>query len=112
MPFQFADAAFIVRAAQKDEYYQRTLCTQLVEVVTLLLGTRFVSTHEAKLTSLGELAYALAVLQGRQSLGEEFCELLSVTPTKATPHRARILWPASFGTSCCTFPCHRCSEPL
>eukprot|EP01061_Rhynchopus_euleeides_P045424 TRINITY_DN8142_c0_g2_i1.p1 TRINITY_DN8142_c0_g2~~TRINITY_DN8142_c0_g2_i1.p1 ORF type:complete len:302 (+),score=101.28 TRINITY_DN8142_c0_g2_i1:172-1077(+) len=84
--FEKAPAPYVVRAAEKDEYYKRYLVDDVEEVATRLFGTRWVNKLEQEIQLVGQSAYfLLASGGGRQTLGEEYCDLLAVRSRTMQP---------------------------
>ena len=84
--FEKAPAPYVVRAAEKDEYYKRYVVDDVEEVATRLFGTRWVNRMEQELQLAGQSAYyLLSSGGGRQSLGEEYCDLIAVNLHRMQP---------------------------
>ncbi|KAK6456623.1 Pex12 amino terminal region-domain-containing protein [Scheffersomyces xylosifermentans] len=78
----FADAATIVRAHQKDAYFESSYRTQVQDVLQMLKGQRFVNTYPEEITVFAKSAYlALTTLIGARTLGEEYVDLIYVNRT-------------------------------
>ncbi|ABN65941.2 predicted protein [Scheffersomyces stipitis CBS 6054] len=76
----FADAATIVRAHQKDAYFESSYRSQLSDVIQLFKGQRFVNTYPEEITVFAKSAYlALTTLIGARTLGEEYVDLIYVS---------------------------------
>eukprot|EP01063_Lacrimia_lanifica_P014063 TRINITY_DN2072_c0_g1_i1.p1 TRINITY_DN2072_c0_g1~~TRINITY_DN2072_c0_g1_i1.p1 ORF type:complete len:335 (+),score=137.14 TRINITY_DN2072_c0_g1_i1:83-1006(+) len=88
--FDSAPAPYIIRAAEKDEFYKKHLYDDVEEVGTRLFGTRWVNKFEQELRLLAFAGYfILSAKGGRQTLGEEYCDLLQVHSTLLQPQSAR-----------------------
>lgn len=75
----FADAATIVRAHQKDAYFESSYRTQLQELFQFLKGQRFVNAYPQEITVLAKAVYLLlTTLLGARTLGEEYVDLIYV----------------------------------
>lgn len=79
----FAAAPTIIRANQKDQYFERfVVLKKLTDFVHAIKGSTYVSTHLDQLESLSKLVYlALTTLAGSRTLGEEYVDLYYVTPS-------------------------------
>ncbi|VEU20166.1 DEKNAAC100943 [Brettanomyces naardenensis] len=76
----FATAPTIVRANQKDAYFENiVLGRQLSEALRVLKGSTFVHTHADSIKNLASLLYlSLTTLVGSKTLGEEYVGLVYV----------------------------------
>ncbi|POS81481.1 peroxin 10 [Diaporthe helianthi] len=78
-PFPFATAPDIIRAHQKDAYFQGLLTNQLVDLHRRLLGARSAHAWANESRTAAELLYlCLTTLIGNRTLGEEYCDLIQV----------------------------------
>lgn len=78
-PFPFATAPDIIRAHQKDAYFQGLLTNQLVDLHRRLLGARSAHTWANESRTAADLLYlCLTTLLGNRTLGEEYCDLIQV----------------------------------
>lgn len=85
-PFPYAAAPDIIRAHQKDAYFQGLLTNQLVDLHRRLLGARSAHAWANESRTAADLLYlCLTTLIGNRTLGEEYCDLVQVEE----PHRAR-----------------------
>ncbi|OBA23679.1 hypothetical protein METBIDRAFT_30108 [Metschnikowia bicuspidata var. bicuspidata NRRL YB-4993] len=76
----FADAATIVRANQKDNYFSSTLNTQLQDTLRIFRGQRFVNTYPEEITTIGKFLYFLVTtVFGARTLGEEYVDIQHVS---------------------------------
>ncbi|CAJ0913955.1 8474_t:CDS:2, partial [Entrophospora sp. SA101] len=77
----------IIRANQKDVYYQRVLAEQMSQVFRLLLGTRRQHQCQKEITIISDFCYfCLTTLLGTQTLGEEYCDIMQISvPDKQLP---------------------------
>ncbi|KAI5959387.1 PEX10 [Candida pseudojiufengensis] len=76
----FADAATIVRAHQKDVYFESSYRDHLQDLFQILKGQRFVNTYSKEITVLAKAIYiGLTSLIGARTLGEEYVDLIYVT---------------------------------
>ncbi|KAJ1984556.1 peroxisome biogenesis factor 10 [Dimargaris verticillata] len=70
----------IIRANQKDLYYQAILTEKVKNVIQQHLGTRFVIRYQNLLKLASNFTYyAFTTIQGTQTLGEEYCSILQVS---------------------------------
>lgn len=85
-PFPFATAPDIIRAHQKDAYFQGLLTNQLVDLQRRLLGARSAHAWAAESRTAADLLYlCLTTLLGNRTLGEEYCDLIQVeAPPRST----------------------------
>ncbi|KAI3401912.1 hypothetical protein diail_6471 [Diaporthe ilicicola] len=78
-PFQYASAPDIIRAHQKDAYFQGLLTNQLVDLHRRLLGARSAHAWANESRTAADLLYlCLTTLIGNRTLGEEYCDLIQV----------------------------------
>lgn len=78
-PYPFAAAPDIIRAHQKDAYFQGVLTNQLVDVHRRLLGARSAHAWATESRTAADLLYlCLTTLLGNRTLGEEYCDLVQV----------------------------------
>ncbi|KKA28643.1 hypothetical protein TD95_001877 [Thielaviopsis punctulata] len=81
-PFPFAAAPDIIRAHQKDAYFQGTLANQLSGLHRLILGARSAHFWAAETRTAASLLYlALTTLLGNRTLGEEYCDVVPLHGT-------------------------------
>ncbi|CAE7486828.1 pex10 [Symbiodinium pilosum] len=98
-PLPFAHPADLVRAHQKDEQCRGELRRLVLDAVDETLGRR-AAAWQSTAGALADFAYALctAVFAG-STLGEEYCELLSVSPGLQPSHWQRRLAATSLGAA-------------
>lgn len=86
-PFPYAAAPDIIRAHQKDAYFQGLLTNQLVDLHRRLLGARSAHTWANESRTVADLLYlCLTTLIGNRTLGEEYCDLIQVEePSRSKP---------------------------
>ncbi|PSS03542.1 Pex12 amino terminal region-domain-containing protein [Coniella lustricola] len=78
-PFPFATAPDIIRAHQKDAYFQGLLTTHLVDLHRRVFGARSSHAWAAESCTAADLLYlCLTTLLGNRTLGEEYCDLIQV----------------------------------
>lgn len=78
-PYPFAFAPDIIRAYQKDAYFQGLLTNQLTDLHRRLLGARSAHAWAAESCTIADLIYlCLTTLLGNRTLGEEYCDLVQV----------------------------------
>ncbi|KAF3764825.1 hypothetical protein M406DRAFT_239657, partial [Cryphonectria parasitica EP155] len=84
-PFPFATAPDIIRAHQKDAYFQGLLTNQLLDLHRRLLGARSSHAWANESRTAGDLLYlCLTTLLGNRTLGEEYCDLVQVEAPSAS----------------------------
>jgi peroxin-10 len=108
--FPFASQPDIVRASQKDEYYKRTFYEKNFEVVQKFFGARYAMNIQEEIKLFTDICYyGLCTLVGKQTLGEEYCDIMQVSEKTMTPlnYKERallILWqvliPYSYNKLC------------
>ena len=78
--YPFAAAPDIIRANQKDTYFQGVLLEQFSAILRKLYGSRFAQTHTVEARTFTELLYlALTTLVGNRTLGEEYCNIIQIS---------------------------------
>ncbi|OTA69372.1 hypothetical protein K449DRAFT_384303 [Hypoxylon sp. EC38] len=78
-PYPYAFAPDIIRAHQKDAYFQGLLTNQISDLHRSLLGARSAHAWAAESRTLADLLYlCLTTLLGNRTLGEEYCGLVQV----------------------------------
>ena len=89
-PFPYATAPDIIRAHQKDAYFQGFLAQSFSHVHRRLLGARSAHAWAAESKTLAALIYlGLTTLVGHQTLGEEYCDIIQVHPTSRSSQSNR-----------------------
>jgi peroxin-10 len=79
----FASPGFALRSIQKDNFYRTKLSDHVQFLVTVVLGTRFANTYSNEVSMLSDAVYlASTTLLARQTLGEEYTDLLLVTSAR------------------------------
>lgn len=77
--YPFAAAPDIIRAHQKDAYFQGVLLNHLSTITRRLYGARFLHTYTSEAKTISDLLYlALTTLIGNRTLGEEYCDIVQV----------------------------------
>ena len=87
-PYPFASAPDIIRAHQKDAYFQGVLTNQLTDLVRRLTGARTAHAWASEARTAADLLYlSLTPLLGNRTLGEEYCDLVQVetSPSSSSP---------------------------
>ena len=86
-PYPFAAAPDIIRAHQKDAYFQGVLNNQLSDLHRRLRGARSAHAWAAETRTFADALYlCLTTLLGNRTLGEEYCDLVQVeAPRRARP---------------------------
>lgn len=83
-PFPFATAPDIIRAHQKDAYFQGVLTSHVVDLHRRLLGARSSHAWANESRTAADLLYlCLTTLLGNRTLGEEYCDLIQVEAPSA-----------------------------
>lgn len=78
-PYPFAAAPDIIRAHQKDAYFQGVLTNQLSDLHRRLRGARSAHAWAAETRTFAAALYlCLTTLLGNRTLGEEYCDLVQV----------------------------------
>ncbi|KAI1802756.1 Pex12 amino terminal region-domain-containing protein [Daldinia bambusicola] len=78
-PYPYAFAPDIIRAHQKDAYFQGLLTNQISELHRRLLGARSAHAWASESRTFADLLYlSLTTLVGNRTLGEEYCGLVQV----------------------------------
>ncbi|KAL2144411.1 hypothetical protein VTI28DRAFT_9148 [Corynascus sepedonium] len=78
-PYPFAAAPDIIRAHQKDAYFQGVLANQLSDLHRRLRGARSAHAWAAETRTFAAALYlCLTTLLGNRTLGEEYCDLVQV----------------------------------
>ncbi|KAI1477648.1 Pex12 amino terminal region-domain-containing protein [Daldinia eschscholtzii] len=78
-PYPYAFAPDIIRAHQKDAYFQGLLTNQISELHRRLLGARSAHAWAPESRTFADLLYlSLTTLIGNRTLGEEYCGLVQV----------------------------------
>ena len=74
--YPFAAAPDIIRANQKDTYFQGVLYEQFSTILRRLYGSRFAQTYSSEAHTFTELLYlGLTTCIGNRTLGEEYCDI-------------------------------------
>jgi peroxin-10 len=89
--FPFASSPDIIRANQKDAYFQAVLLEQLSEILRKLYGQRFTHNYTSEIRTSADLLYhGLTTLIGNRTLGEEYCDIVQVeNDSRKLPSMAR-----------------------
>lgn len=75
----YANSATIVRANQKDAYFESSLRNYIQDALNIIKGQRFINTYPQEITVLSKLLYLiLTTLFGFRTLGEEYVDLIYV----------------------------------
>ncbi|EGO52537.1 hypothetical protein NEUTE1DRAFT_72255 [Neurospora tetrasperma FGSC 2508] len=78
-PYPFAAAPDIIRAHQKDAYFQGVLTNQLTDLHRRVRGARSAHSWATETRTAADLLYlCLTTLLGNRTLGEEYCDLVQV----------------------------------
>ncbi|KAH9909020.1 Pex12 amino terminal region-domain-containing protein [Xylariomycetidae sp. FL2044] len=78
-PYPYAFAPDIIRAHQKDAYFQGLLTNQVTDLHRRLLGARSAHAWAPESKTIADLLYlCLTTLLGNRTLGEEYCGLVQV----------------------------------
>ncbi|KAH6634083.1 Pex12 amino terminal region-domain-containing protein [Chaetomium sp. MPI-SDFR-AT-0129] len=83
-PYPFAAAPDIIRAHQKDAYFQGVLNNQLSDLHRRLRGARSAHVWATETRTFSDALYlCLTTLIGNRTLGEEYCDLVQVEAPSA-----------------------------
>lgn len=78
--YPFAAGPDIIRANQKDTYFQSVLHEQFSTILRKFYGSRITHTYNAEARTFTELLYlGLTTLVGNRTLGEEYCDIIQVS---------------------------------
>ncbi|KAK3905181.1 Pex12 amino terminal region-domain-containing protein [Staphylotrichum tortipilum] len=106
-PYPFAAAPDIIRAHQKDAYFQGVLNNQISDLHRRLRGARSAHAWAAETRTFADVLYlCLTTLIGNRTLGEEYCDLVQV---EAPQHSSST---ASTTTTTTTTPTPATTGPL
>ncbi|KAI8984639.1 Pex12 amino terminal region-domain-containing protein [Mycotypha africana] len=85
LQFPYGAQPDIIRANQKDVYYQTILQEQMTRVAQQFFGTRRQHLWQKEINTISDFCYyALTTLLGTQTLGEEYCELVQISDSSQT----------------------------
>ncbi|KAK4196903.1 Pex12 amino terminal region-domain-containing protein [Triangularia verruculosa] len=85
-PYPYAAAPDIIRAHQKDVYFQGVLTNQISDLHRRLRGARSAHSWATETRTLGDALYlCLTTLLGNRTLGEEYCDLVQVEAPPSPP---------------------------
>ncbi|OIW34897.1 hypothetical protein CONLIGDRAFT_626945 [Coniochaeta ligniaria NRRL 30616] len=91
-PYPFASAPDIIRAHQKDAYFQGLLTNQLTDLIRRLRGARSAHAWTSEARTAADLLYlSLTTLPGNRTLGEEYCDLVQVEAPSPLPESGPLL---------------------
>ncbi|KAJ1733950.1 peroxisome biogenesis factor 10 [Coemansia sp. Benny D160-2] len=77
--FPFAGQPDIVRAEQKDMYYQQRIQMELADLVQQTWGTRYYARYHKVVDAVASaIYYAVTTVAGAQTLGEEYCGIVQI----------------------------------
>ncbi|CZR51293.1 related to C3HC4 zinc-binding integral peroxisomal membrane protein [Phialocephala subalpina] len=77
--YPFAAAPDIIRAHQKDTYFEGVLLNHLSNLLRRLYGARFLHTYTSEARTFSELLYlGLTTFIGNRTLGEEYCDIIQI----------------------------------
>ncbi|KAH8815466.1 Pex12 amino terminal region-domain-containing protein [Xylogone sp. PMI_703] len=77
--YPFAAPPDIIRAHQKDAYFEGVLTSHLSTFLRRIYGARFVHTYASEAQTFSELLYlGLTTFIGNRTLGEEYCDIIQV----------------------------------
>ncbi|KAI9473819.1 MAG: Pex12 amino terminal region-domain-containing protein [Benjaminiella poitrasii] len=79
MNFPYGAQPDIIRANQKDVYYQTILQEQMTRVAQQFFGARRQHVWQKEINTIADICYyGLTTLLGTQTLGEEYCDLVQI----------------------------------
>eukprot|EP00698_Gefionella_okellyi_P001187 TRINITY_DN11106_c0_g1_i1.p2 TRINITY_DN11106_c0_g1~~TRINITY_DN11106_c0_g1_i1.p2 ORF type:complete len:286 (-),score=42.72 TRINITY_DN11106_c0_g1_i1:206-1063(-) len=88
--FVFAPQPDLMRAGYKDDYYRHQLKQQVQTVMNRVLGPRISLRWQSEINTASDALYfILTTMLARPTLGEEYCELVQVSPDRALPSMLR-----------------------
>ncbi|POS88001.1 hypothetical protein EPUL_003231 [Erysiphe pulchra] len=77
--YPFATAPDIIRAHEKDVFFQGIIFDQLSSLLRRLRGAHILHTYISQVKTLSELLYlGLTTFIGNQTLGEEYCNIVQI----------------------------------
>lgn len=77
--YPFAASPDIIRANQKDAYFQGILLENFSTILRRLYGSRFAHTYDSEARTFTELLYlGLTTFIGNRTLGEEYCDIYQI----------------------------------
>jgi peroxin-10 len=77
--YPFAAAPDIIRAHQKDSYFEGVLLNHLSNLLRRFYGARFLHTYTSEARTFSELLYlGLTTFIGNRTLGEEYCDIIQI----------------------------------
>ncbi|KAK0632119.1 Pex12 amino terminal region-domain-containing protein [Immersiella caudata] len=83
-PYPYAAAPDIIRAHQKDAYFQGILTDQITDLHRRLRGARSSHAWATETRTFADVLYlSLTTLLGNRTLGEEYCDLVQVEDPSA-----------------------------
>ncbi|KAK3827277.1 MAG: Pex12 amino terminal region-domain-containing protein [Linnemannia elongata] len=87
----------IIRANQKDSYYQQILKDQVKDAVREIFGSRTQHMYQTEVEVFSDLCYyTLTTLLGTQTLGEEYCDIMQINSSSGTfpslPRRSTLVF--------------------
>ncbi|KJE89434.1 hypothetical protein CAOG_00901 [Capsaspora owczarzaki ATCC 30864] len=99
-PDMLASQADIVRSSQKDRWHIHTLMEELTAAASGAVGTVTASRWQKELALLAELLYlALTTGSGSKTLGEEYCDIVTVNAKHNPESSAKPSGPPSSRSS-------------
>ncbi|KAG9319489.1 hypothetical protein KVV02_007610 [Mortierella alpina] len=87
----------IIRANQKDSYYQQILKDQVKDAFREIFGSRTQHMYQTQVEVFSDLCYySLTTLLGTQTLGEEYCDIMQINSSTGTfpslPRRSALVF--------------------
>ncbi|KAK4519546.1 uncharacterized protein ATC70_009782 [Mucor velutinosus] len=83
--FPYGAQPDIIRANQKDVYYQSILQEQMTRVAQQFLGARRQHVWQKEINTISDICYyGLTTLLGTQTLGEEYCDIVQINQYNQT----------------------------
>ncbi|CAO0789376.1 unnamed protein product [Mucor circinelloides] len=85
LSFPYGAQPDIIRANQKDVYYQSILQEQMTRVAQQFLGARRQHVWQKEINTISDICYyGLTTLLGTQTLGEEYCDIVQINQYNQT----------------------------
>ncbi|KAI5810212.1 Pex12 amino terminal region-domain-containing protein [Peziza echinospora] len=90
--FSYAAAPDIIRATQKDSYFQTILHNHVTNLLRKLYGARLLHQYLPETKLLSDALYlSLTTLRGARTLGEEYCDIVHIDAHASSPQYGQVL---------------------